>query len=745
MFHTGNQVFDTYLRDFPSLTTGGQITPAWSPDGKSLAFVDGRPGERRAWLVDLASGDKTELADVKLLRERIREATGEAPSGTGVPFAYLAFAGPRTIATQVGEHALAIDLDTVTVTKMPGDDLLDTYLGLSVTARTAPRDYWRTGPLIDPVKEQETVSPDGRFLVSTRDGNLVLRSSYDGRETLLTTNGTPEHEWRFDIYRTMLELLGMAVPVTNWSPDGTKLAAYRVDNAGVAQAPQVHYFKRHDEVVQRYHGKAGGILERYTLHILDVHDKPEVTIDLGDTTDTYPCFAGWLPDGSEVLVFRMSRDCRRVDVLAADAETGAVRELFSETGETFLRIHHDVYFGRKIGLWLTPDGQQILWLSERDGWQHLYAYDLQGKPLGQLTSGAWAVDAVKRIDDNHVWFTARHDQERPYDQHLCRVALSGGEVQRLTTGAGVHNPVFAPHGDVFIDTSSTPDQPPASVLRSSTDGAEVAELSRADTTALEALGWVAPEQFTVTAADGETELWGTMYFPHDFDRSKSYPVVEYVYGGPQIAVSPHSWDSVFAKTARAIAQLGYVTVLLDGRGTPGRSKAFHDVVYGNFAGALVDDHATAIQQLAERHTFFDGDRVGVAGHSWGGYSAVRLLADRPDVYRAAMSSAPGYDPYSSVLYECYLGLPQHNKAAYDAANVLELAGQIEGALMIVCGTSDHATWSDAMKMSEALIRAGKDHDFVPMPGQYHGYDSDHDAFVWRKAAAFFSAQLGQAR
>ena len=261
--------------------------------------------------------------------------------------------------------------------------------------------------------------------LEVRDGNLVLRAAYDGRETLLTTNGTPEHEWRFDIYRTMLELLGMAVPVTNWSPDGTKLAAYRVDNAGVAQAPQVHYFKRHDEVVQRYHGKAGDILERYTLHILDVHGKPEVTIDLGDTTDTYPCFAGWLPDGSEVLVFRMSRDCRRVDVLAADVETGAVRELFSETGDTFLRIHHDVYFGRKIGLWLTPDGQQILWLSERDGWQHIYAYDLQGKPLGQLTSGSWAVDAVKRIDDGNIWFTARHDQERPYDQHLCRIALAG--------------------------------------------------------------------------------------------------------------------------------------------------------------------------------------------------------------------------------------------------------------------------------------------------------------------------------
>lgn len=745
MTNTGNRVFDTYMGEFDSLVTGGEVVPAWSPDGRSLAFVDGPAEHRRAWLVDLASGDKTELADPTRLREQIRDAVGVTPSGQGVPFAHVGFAGPRTITTQVGEHSLLIDLDTTTVTKAPTESMVDTLYGLSATARATPREYWRSQPLMDPGKERETVSPDGRFLISTRDGDIVLRAVYDGRETKLTTDGTPEHEWRFDMYNPILEMLGMAVPVTNWSPDGTRLAAYKVDNSGVAQAPQVHYLKSKDEVVHRYHAKAGGILERYTLHLLDVYGRPEVTIDLGDTTDSYPCFAGWLPDGSEILVFRMSRDCRRVDVLAADAETGAVRELFSEVGDSFVRIHHDVYYGRKMGLWLTPDGQQVLWLSQRDGWQHLYSYDLQGNLIAHLTSGAWAVDAVKQIDDSHIWFTGHHDQERPYDLHVCRVPIAGGTVQRLTAGPGVHTPMFSPHGDVFIDTFSTPDQPPSSVLRRSADGTEVVELSHADITDLEKLGWTPPKQFTVTAADGETELWGTMYFPHDFDPAKSYPVVEYVYGGPQIAVAPHSWNSAFTRYARAIAQLGCVTVLLDGRGTPGRSKAFHDVTYRRFGVPLVEDHAAAIQQLAERHDFIDGDRVGVNGHSWGGYSAFRLLADRPDVYKAAVSSAPGFDPYSSVLYECYLGLPQHNRDAYEAANPLLLADQVEGAFMIACGTSDHATWSDAMKLSEALIRAGKDHDFVPLPEQYHGYDTAHDTFYWRKAAKFFAAHLGGVR
>lgn len=741
MIATGKPMFDLFFDDFGSLVSGGELVPAWSPDGKTLAFVDGPADERQGWLVDVATGEKTPLVDVPAVRASIREATGETPSGRGLPFEQLAFTGPRAVAVQVGAHNVMIDLDTAAATKVPAERMVDTLMGVSESARCTPREYWRTQPLTDPVKTPEEMSPNGRFLLSTAHGNIVMRAAYDGREVALTTDGTAEHEWRFDVYNAMLEMLGMAVPVTNWSPDSTKLAAYKVDNAGVAQSPQVHYLKREDEVVHRYHGKAGGVLERYTLHIVDVYGKPTVDIDLGDTTDTYPMFAGWLPDGSEVLVVRMSRDCRRADVLAADPVTGAVRELFSESGETFVRIHHDFYFGRKTGLWLTPDGQQILWLSERDGWKHLYAYDLQGRLLRQLTEGEWPVDAVKRVADGQVYFTARHDVARPYDVHVCRVPLDGGGVQRLTEGIGVHRAVFAPAGDAFIDTFSTPATAPVSVLRRP-DGSLLGEIARADTTKLDAAGWTAPQEFSVTAADGETELWGTMFFPHDFDPAKQYPLVDYVYGGPQIAAAPHAWGGTFAKYAHAIAQLGYVTVVLDGRGTPERSKAFHDAVYRNFAGPLVDDHAAAMRQLGERYAFIDGDRVGVTGHSWGGYSAFRLLADRPDVYRAAISSAPGFDPYASVLYECYLGLPQDSQEAYEAADTLRLAANLDGAFMLVCGTSDHATWSDAVKMSEALIRAGKNHEFVVMPEQYHGYGSQHDGYFWRKVARFFGEKLG---
>ncbi|WP_240686769.1 alpha/beta hydrolase family protein [Amycolatopsis suaedae] len=235
-----------------------------------------------------------------------------------------------------------------------------------------------------------------------------------------------------------------------------------------------------------------------------------------------------------------------------------------------------------------------------------------------------------------------------------------------------------------------------------------------------------------------------MFFPADFDETRRYPLVEYVYGGPQIAVAPHSFSDVlgaFGSRPHALAQLGYVTFVLDARGTPERSKAFHDTVFHDWTAGLVPDHAAAVEQLKQRHDFLTDAKVAVIGHSWGGYSAFRLAAERPDVYTAAVSSAPGFDPYSSVLYECYLGFPQTDGDAYRAAENYPLAARMAAEFLLVCGSSDHATWSDSMKMSEALIRAGKLHEFVVLPGQPHGFGSDHDAYFWRKVAGFLRTHL----
>jgi len=736
-----NAVFDAY-GDLSSLITDAMLVPAWSLDGKSMGFVTGPAENRQGWRVDLDTGKKTELCDIKRLREAVKQATGETPAGQGVPFAHFAFVGPNTIAFAVGADQLTVNLDTYAAQAAPKPSMMDAYFGATEQLRRTPRPFKKSIPLVSAVDASEITSPDGQWLLSIQNNNVSIRSSYDGRAVALTEDGTREVEWNVDWLNPMYAMLGMASPVTNWSPQSDRIAAYKVDNRGVHEMVVPRYLKRVEVNDIQYGTIAGGVLERVTLHVLDIASKRAVEIDLGDTLDTYPVFAGWLPDSTGLLVFQMSRDCTRVDISIADPDTGKTRHLFTEQGKTFVRIHHDIYYGRKLGLTLTPDGQNILWLSERDGFKHIYKYDLQGKLVGQLTSGKWPVDEVKHVIGDHVYFTAHSDPKRPYDLHFCRAPLAGGKLQQLTSASGKHTAIVAPNQKVFLDTHSAPDREPAMELRTLSGEVLNEAVGKADISKLKKVGFTPPEEFTVKAADGVTELWGVMYKPHDFDPTKKYPVIEYVYGGPQIAVVEHGFGSgAMAGYAMRYAQLGAITIMVDARGTPERSKAFHDVVYGDWAGALIADHAAAIKQLAERYPFIDGARVGVTGHSWGGYSSTRLLLDAPEVYKCAVSSAPGYDPYSSVLYECYLGLPQKNPAAYQKANPLVLAHKLQGALMIVAGTSDNMVWRDAMNMADALIRAGKNFEFVPLPDQPHGYFSAHDAHFQRKLAAFFKEHL----
>jgi dipeptidyl-peptidase-4 len=739
----GRQAVVAAYKDLAGLIGDASLMPSWSPDGSSVAFVSGSREQRQAWRVDLASGKKTPLLDVAVLRKALLDATGVTPAGTGIPFEHFGFVTPTLIGFAMGADRITYDLASGRAFRAPATPFLDTYVGLSAEARTTPRPFKRSVPLIDPGDAYEIPSPDGQWLLSIQDRNVAVRATVDGRSLRLTHDGTPEVEWTIDWTNPMFALLGLAGPTTSWSPQATRIAAYRVDHRGVAQAPQIHYLKRQDEVVYRNFTKAGGVLERLTLFVLDVAGRAPVEIQLGDTRDTYPCFAGWLPDGSELLVFVMSRDCRRAEVLAANPTTGAVRSLFVEEGATFVRMHHDIYYGRKLGLTLTPDGRHVLWMSERDGWKHIYQYDLKGNLVAQLTSGAWAAGDVVRVIGSHVYFTAHSDPARPYDVHLCRVPLGGGKLQVLTQGQGKHVCMISPDGRAFLDTRSAPTTPPEVSLRRIDGTLLNPEVLKADISKLQQLGYTAPEEFCVKAADGQTDLWGVMYKPFDFDPKNKYPVLEYIYGGPQLALADHGFAGAgsMGSMPLRLAQLGYIAVVLDARGTPERSKAFHDTCHGSFSGTITADHASALRDLAARHSYIDLTRVGIMGGSWGGYSSFRCLVEQADVYKAAVAFAPGFDPYSCVLYECYLGLPQDNPEGYRKADLYPLAAQLKGELMIAGGTSDHATWTDALKMSEALIRAGKLHQFVALPEQYHGFDSVHDDYFNRCLAAFFEQHV----
>jgi dipeptidyl aminopeptidase/acylaminoacyl peptidase len=340
-----------------------------------------------------------------------------------------------------------------------------------------------------------------------------------------------------------------------------------------------------------------------------------------------------------------------------------------------------------------------------------------------LTSGTNPVDAIAAVDgdDGWVYYLALGDDISPYSKHLYRVSLDGGEPVRLTqTGGGDRLVHISPSKEFFLDVFSSVDTPPQTDLRRS-DGTMIRTVSTADISELvEYLQWSPPEQFTVKAADGETDIYGIIVKPFDFEPAKKYPVVEHIYNGPHSTFFPLSLPAVATNAETAMANLGVVLVLLDGRGTPGRGKEFQDASYGRM-GMEIEDHVAALSQLAAERPYMDLDRVGIYGISYGGYLTLHAMLTRPDVYKVGVATAPLVDLGHAMAYtEHYMGLPQSNPEGYEAGANTALAGNLDGRLLIVHATKDvSAPFSGTMKMVDALIKAGKRFDLMILPEQGH--------------------------
>jgi dipeptidyl aminopeptidase/acylaminoacyl peptidase len=300
--------------------------------------------------------------------------------------------------------------------------------------------------------------------------------------------------------------------------------------------------------------------------------------------------------------------------------------------------------------------------------------------------------------------------------------MDGNGLSRLTEGQGQHRAYISPSGKYFVDTYSAVDTGPKAVLRRC-DGTFIRVVEEADISPLLTVGWTPPQEYVVKAADGITDLWVTAYFPHQFDPSKKYPVVEHIYAGPQTLMRPMDFgDPGCARQEnfdRALANLGFIVVILDARGTPGRSKPFQDVVYKRWGQFEIADHAGALLQLAQRLGFLDIDRVGIWGASWGGQFAFRALTQAPDVYKVGVCEMPALDLARLMLYETYLGLPQENRALYRESDPFALAPKLKGELLLVGGMNDPYSQADLFKLSETLIRLGKQHRTMIYPNCGH--------------------------
>lgn len=457
----------------------------------------------------------------------------------------------------------------------------------------------------------------------------------------------------------------------------------------------------------------------------------------------------WLSKTSDKLYFtRHSRDLHKMDVGELNLETGDVKVLIEERMNTYIEaIDHD-------RIHMIGDGEEFIHWSERDGWAHYYLYDGNGNLKRQITSGPWHADRILKVDEENrvMYFTANgyEENENPYYTHLYRINLDGSGMKLLNKGNFNHRSEMSDSYNYFIDNYSRVNTIPKSVLRDN-EGNRVMDLETADLSNLFAAGYKFPEPFKVKAADGITDIYGVMYKPFDFDATLKYPILQYVYPGPQTEAVNTSFSSRMDRTDR-FAQLGFVVITLGNRGGhPNRSKWYHNYGYGDLRDYGLADKKYAVEQLAQRHDFIDIDKVGISGHSGGGFMSTAALCQYPDFYKVAVSSAGNHDNtiYNRWWSETHHGVKEkideegNSQFLYEIETNPQLAGNLKGKLLLVHGDIDNNVHpGNTIRMANALIKAKKRFDFFIMPGQRHGFGEYKEYFFWLKADYFCKHLIG---
>jgi dipeptidyl aminopeptidase/acylaminoacyl peptidase len=576
---------------------------------------------------------------------------------------------------------------------------------------------------------QALSAPGSGMLAVRRDGGGFAVLGPDGR-VILERPGEERYGWQ--------------VPGRAWSPDGKLLAVWRNDARQVHTIPIVDYQSAVERVEMIPYTKTGTPLVRSELYLVDPLRNRVEKVELPDD-ETYDYLAGWRPDGSEALVLSLSRTGKELDLLAVRASDGTVRRVLrEERPESFVAA---LEFPFATSRWqVTPlhDNRHFLWISERDGWRHVYLHDYGGQLIRQVTRGRFPVQRVVRVmpDGESLLLMASADSLAPYDLSLYRQSLSGGPLRRITPEPGIHNVALSPSSRYFTDLHVTRSRPGRLLVRS-VDGRASTAIAGGDGNPLRQAGFALPESLTVMV--DSTRLYGLLYKPADFDPTRRYPVIDYIYAGPFASVVP--WDyagNIFSWEAGALAQMGFVVMLLDARGTPNRGKAFQDYNYGRIGQTEIGDHVAALRQAASTRSYMDTSRMGIYGHSWGGYYALRGMLTAPEVFKAGYAGAPGALEEEAIINEPNMGLLEENPAGYRTGSNLELAVNLHGALRIMHGTSDiNASLSTTMRMAAALISANKQFELLIMPGQPHGPIGPARRYYTEDVRRFFVRTLGR--
>ncbi len=607
-------------------------------------------------------------------------------------------------------------------------------------------------------RSDEVLSPDGRYSAFIRDWNLWIRELSTGREAPLTTDGTENFGYATDNagWRQSDR------PVLSWSPDSRRIATYRQDQRHVSNMYLVKTRVGEPELKAWKYPLPGDeeIIRIYRI-IIDLSKEPAAIIRLkmdsdarrGTLCDDISCEGGfddisWSNDSRKLVFVSTSRDHKQANVRMADCETGEVREIFEERVET----QYESGQGSINWKYLSVT-DEIIWYSERSDWGHLYLYSAtDGRLKNQISSGEYVVRQVLRIDENkkQIYFIAsgKEANTNPYYRYLYRVDFNGKNLTLLTPSMGDHTVSFSPDGKFFLDSWSQPDVPPVNEVRN-INGRLTATLEKTDISRLTATGWKPPVPFTVRSADDRWDLYGLMFNPANLNPERKYPVVVYIYPGPQ-GGSVGSWSFNPARgDNHALAELGFVVVLLEGSCNPDRSKSFHDACYGNMAENTLPDQVSGLKQLSGRYPYIDLERVGIWGHSGGGFATAAAMFRFPDFFRVGISESGNHDNrgYEDDWGERYIGLEKVDKngvSNYEIQANQLYARNLKGKLLLAHGgMDDNVPPYNTYLVVDSLIKANKDFDLLILPNARHGFGSD-SYYMMRRRWDYFITNLMKA-
>ncbi len=689
------------------------IEPHWFSDSSGVWYISHSPDNKRYLKITFPDLEKSALFDHQKLAILLSDSLGNEIKANDLPISSIEYQSSSELLLRIKDKKYVLNTEDYTLKPAAAEEHFN---------------------------ENEAPSPDNKWIAYTKDYNLFIKSNETGEENQLSKAGEKGYEYAsWYGWADIIEGENGERPENfgvNWSEDSKWISANICD---LRSARKMYLLDWSVDTLYRprllsyYRGSPGDTtMVYYEPVFFNVESGTEIKVGLPRSTYINSINVNWSKTPGKVYLQRSTRGYQNLTIYSFDLRTEKLDTLYSESSSTNIDN-----FSREF----AEESGYMFFLSEKSGWRQLYSLDLKTKEEKSITDGAFYVNSIEFIDEENqkIYFLAsgKESGRNPYYQHLYSISFNGKGLKLLTPEDRHHRISISPDGQYFVDNYSTVNIPTTSVLRRTDSGKPLMELGNADVSLM--TGWKPPEIFTAIARDNKTTIYGAVWKPIDFDSTKHYPVIESSYTGPHTQMFPKDFSRAFS--LQSYAELGFIAVVVDGLGSSGRSKAFHNYSYKNLGGNL-EDHVRAIKQLGRRYSWVDTTRVGIFGHSAGGYDAGHAVLAYPDFYKVAVASSADHDHRMEKAWwpEMYMGWPVDS--AYHQQSNITMAGNLQGKLLITHGGIDeNVNPSATFKLAEALIKADKPFDMLILPSQRHGYRGDHSKYFTKIRWNYFLEHL----